>query len=181
MTPSWEGKSSGVIVPWTVTDMFCHGDLDLDSEWEIGLLKWELSISLQAVDEVEKSRGEEREINLLRWQLEVLLNAIDKMGAQKAVMWVSDRLDDGKGQRPKAAELKSEEEWANKESDMRVENCQLFEAFENFQLKQTIGYCLPFGVKAGCQGDRRFCERLGTLRNGVIPSIEKENQTGEEA
>ncbi len=160
MTPSWEGKSSGGIVPWTVTDMFCHGDLDLDSEWEIGLLKWELSISLQAVDEAEKSRGEEREINLLRWQLEVLLNAIGEMGAQKAVMWVSDRLNDGKGQRPKAAELKSEEEWAN---------------------KQTIEYCLPFGVKAGCQGDRRFCERLDTMRNGVIPSIENENQTGEEA
>jgi len=54
--------------------------------------------------------------------------------------------------------MKERERVSEKESDMRAENCQLFEAFENVQLKRATGYCLPFGVKAGCQGDRRFCE-----------------------
>jgi hypothetical protein len=71
--------------------------------------------------------------------------------------------------------MKERERMSEKESDMRVENCQLFEAFENVQLKRATGYCLPFGVKAGCQGDRRFCECLDTMSNGVIRPIENEN------
>jgi hypothetical protein len=104
MTPSWESKTSGGTVPWTVTDMFCHGDLDVDGEQEIRLLKWELSILLQAADEVERSRGEEQEINRLRWQLEVLLDAIGEMGIQEVVMGVSRGFHDEEGQRAEAVE-----------------------------------------------------------------------------
>jgi len=81
MTPSWESKTSGGTVPWTVTDTLCHSDLDGDGEREIRLVKWELSILLQAADEIQKSRAEELEINRLRWQFEVLLDAIGEMGA----------------------------------------------------------------------------------------------------
>jgi hypothetical protein len=77
--------------------------------------------------------------------------------------------------------MKERERMSEKESDMRVENCYLFETFENDQLKRTTGYCLPVGLKAECQGDQRFCERLETMRKCMIPSIDKENQTGEEA
>ena len=77
------------IVPWTVTDMLCHSDLDVDEEREIKLLKWELSILLQAAFEVEKSRAEELETNRLRWQLEALLDVIGEMGVQEVVMRVS--------------------------------------------------------------------------------------------
>jgi hypothetical protein len=77
--------------------------------------------------------------------------------------------------------MKERERVNDKASDMRVENCQLFEAFEKVHLKRTIGYCLPVGLKAECQGDQRFCERLETMRKSMIPSIDKENQTGEEA
>jgi len=77
--------------------------------------------------------------------------------------------------------MKERERVNDKASDMRVENCQLFEAFEKVHLKRTIGYCLPVGLKAECQGDQRFCERLETMRKGMIPSIDKENQTGGEA
>jgi len=56
--------------------------------------------------------------------------------------------------------MKERERVSEKESDMRAESCQLFEAFENVHLKQTTGYCLPFGLKVGCQGNPRFCERL---------------------
>ena len=77
--------------------------------------------------------------------------------------------------------MKERERVSEKESDIRAENCQLFEAFENVHLKRTTGYCLPFGFNAGCQGDLRFCERLETMRKGMIPSIDKENPTREEA
>jgi hypothetical protein len=91
-------------VTWTVTDMFCHGDLDVDGEREIRLMKWELSILLQAAEEVEKSRGEEQEINRLRWQLEALLDAIGEMGIQEVVMRVSRGFHDEEGKRTEAAE-----------------------------------------------------------------------------
>ena len=80
MKSSRARKISGGIVPWTVTDMLCHSDLDVDGEREIRLVKWELSIILQAADEVERSRSEEQEINRLRLQLEVVLDAIGEMG-----------------------------------------------------------------------------------------------------
>jgi hypothetical protein len=91
-------------VPWTVTDMFCHGDLDVDGEREIRLMKWELSILLQAADEVERSRAEEQEIKRLRWQLEALLDAIGEMGIQEVVMGVSRGFHDEEGKRAEAAE-----------------------------------------------------------------------------
>ena len=103
MTPSRDGKTSEETVPWTVTDMFCHSDLDADAEREISLVKWELSILLQAADEVEKSRGEELEINRLRWQLEVLLDAIGEMRAEEVVMGVSRGWHAGKGKRVEVA------------------------------------------------------------------------------
>jgi len=97
-------KTSGRIVPWTVTDMFCHGDLDVDGEQEIRLVKCELSILLQAAGEVEKSRNEEQEIKRLRWQLEALLEAISEMGVQEVVMRVSRGFHDEEGKRTEAAE-----------------------------------------------------------------------------
>jgi len=104
MKSSRARKISGGIVPWTVTDRFCHGDLDVDGEREIRLVKWELSIILQAADEVERSRSEEQEINRLRLQLEVLLDAIGEMGVEEIMMRVSRGWHDGKGKRVEAVE-----------------------------------------------------------------------------
>jgi hypothetical protein len=95
-------KTLGRIVPWTVTDMFCHGDIDVDGEQEIRLVKCELSILLQAMDEVEQSRAEELEISRLRWQLEVLLDAIGETEVQEDVILRSCELRDGEGKRGEA-------------------------------------------------------------------------------
>ena len=48
--------------------------------------------------------------------------------------------------------MKERERMSEKESDMRVENCQLFEAFENVQLKRATGYLPSRWIKGAMPG-----------------------------